>query len=184
MTQDSDRSLRSTRARSTGALVRGLALTAAFCIGGLATYAATAPSAFASTVAENFAGTPLMQHLHSHADMHAHFEQVLTGAGANDAQRQQIDAIFKEAMTAEHADMARYHATMGRMKTLLTASQIDSLAVERVRSDQDQLLLDTNRRITETLTRSARVLTPAQRQALGAEIDRLMAQQIGHHHGG
>lgn len=153
-----------------------LALTVAFCVGGVASYAVTSQSAFASTLSTGLAASPWMQHLNgSHARLHAHVEQVLAGAGASDDQRAQIDAIVKEAMTAEHADMARYHASLGRMKTLLTAPRVDALQVERERSEQDRLLLDANRRLTETLIRASNVLTPTQRQALGAEIDRMMA---------
>ena len=162
-------------------LPRSLALVAALCVGSVATYAATARPAFAAALD----GMPLMQHLHgpSHAALHEHVDQVLTRAGASDAQKRQIEAIVHEAMTAEHADMARYHASLGRMKTLLTAAQVDGAAVERVRSEQDALLLDTNRRVTETLLRVSAVLTPAQRVALGTEIDRLMAAPMRHHHG-
>jgi Spy/CpxP family protein refolding chaperone len=162
-------------------LLRGVALAAALCIGGIATYAVTARPAFAA----GLDAAPWMQHLHgrSHAELHAHVQQVLTRAGATDAQKQQIDAIVRDAMQAQHADMARYHASLARMKTLLTAAQVDTAEVERVRSEQDALLLDTNRRLTETLLRAAKVLTPAQRSALGAEIDRMMASPLGHHHG-
>ncbi|WP_407909091.1 Spy/CpxP family protein refolding chaperone [Lysobacter claricitrinus] len=165
-------------------LVRGLTLGAALCVGGVATYAATAPSALAATVTAGIDGGSWIQHLHGHADVHAHVDQVLAKAGATEAQRQQIESITHEAMAAEHADMARYHASLGEMKRLLAAPRIDVAAVERVRSQQDQFLLDTNRRLTETLLRTANVLTPAQRQALSAEIDGMMANRIGHHHAG
>jgi Spy/CpxP family protein refolding chaperone len=173
-------STRGATARRGTLLVRGVALAAALCTGGIATYAATRPA-----FADGLGASPLMQHLHSgsHAKWHAHVQQVLMRAGASDAQKQQIDAIVRDAVQAQHADMARYHASLGRMKALLTAATVDAAAVERARSEQDALLLDTNRRLTETLLRAARVLTPAQRQALGAEIDRMMATPIGHHPG-
>lgn len=166
--------------------LRSIALAAAVCIGGLATYVATAPSALAASVIAASGGDSLMQHLHghSHADLHAHFEQVLARAGASDAQRQQIDAIVAAAMRAEHADMARYHASLGQMKSLLAAPRIDVAAIEQLRSQQDGLLLGTNRRFTETLLSTAQVLTPAQRQAVSADIDRMMAARMGHHHAG
>jgi len=165
-------------------LLRGLALAAAVGVGGLATYAATAPSALAATVVAGIDGDSWMQHMHghSHADLHAHLQQVLAKAGASDAQRQQIDAIASDAMQAQHADFARYHASLARMKTLLAAPRIDDAAIETVRAEQDQLLLDSNRRLAETMLRAAKVLTPAQRQALGADIDRMIANR--HHHAG
>ena len=173
---------RSARSTSRGhALVRVVAVTAAMCIGGALTYAATAPSALAATVAAGIDGGAWFPHGHSHAQVHAHFEQVLTRAGATDAQRAQIDDIVKQAMQSQHADMARYHDSLHRMKTLLAAPRLDAAALEGVRSQQDQLLLDTNRRLTETLVRIAQVLTPAQRQALSADIDRMMSSRMGHH---
>ena len=182
--QKSNTQSRTSGSRPATVLLRGLALAAAVGIGGLATYAATAPSALAATVVADIDGDSLMQHMHghSHADLHAHVQQVLTEAGASEAQRQHIEAIVKEAMQAQHADFARYHASLARMKTLLTAPSINEAAVEALRSEQDQLLLDTNRRLTETLVRSAKVLSPTQRQALAANIDRMMASRIGHHH--
>jgi Spy/CpxP family protein refolding chaperone len=179
MNPTSGSSPHATPRRST-ALVRGVALAAALFTGGIATYAATRPA-----LAGALQASPLMQHLHgrSHAEWHAHVQQVLARVGASDAQRQQIDSIVREAMQAQHADIARYHASLGRTKALLVAPAIDVAAVERARSEQDTLLLDTNRRLTETVLRAAKVLTPAQRQALGAEIDRMMATPIGHHPG-
>jgi len=153
----------------------------AFCLGGVTTYFATAPSALASTVVAGIDGPGWMARLHghSHAGLHAHFEEVLTTAGVDDARRQQVDAVVFGAMQAQHADMARYHATWGSMKQLLAAPRIDEAAVERVRAEQDALFLDTSRRLSETAVQIARTLTPAQRQALSAEIDRRMAS--GHH---
>ena len=164
-------------------LPRGLALAAALCIGAAGTYAVTAPAALAATVGAGVEASPWLQHLHGHAALHEHIGQVLARAGASDAQRQAIEGIVKEAMQAQHADMARYHAGLHHLKALLAAPQIDAAAIERVRSQQDQLLLDTDRRLTETLVRIARVLTPAQRQALSADIDRMMAARLGHHAG-
>jgi len=57
-------------------------------------------------------------------------------------------------------------------------------AVARVRSEQDQLMLGTSHRLSDTMLAVARVLTPAQRAKLGEEIDRMMAEHGGHHHGG
>ncbi|GAB6195481.1 Spy/CpxP family protein refolding chaperone [Lysobacter xanthus] len=165
------------------AVTRTLALAVALCAGGAITYAATAPSALAATVTAGIDGTPWFPHGHRHAALHEHFEQVLRDAGASDAQRQAIDGIIKETMVAEHGDMARYHAGLGAMKSLLAAPAIDVAAVERVRAQQDQVLLDSDRRITEALLRIAKVLTPAQRRALSVEIDGMMASHAGHHAG-
>ncbi|HEY2345151.1 MAG TPA: Spy/CpxP family protein refolding chaperone [Xanthomonadaceae bacterium] len=108
---------------------------------------------------------------HSHADMHAHFEKVLDEAGVGDAQKQQIHAIMKDAMDAEHADMASFHASLKQLKTLLAATTIDEAAIATVRAEQDRLMLATSHRMADTMIAVARVLTPEQRAKLGAEID-------------
>ncbi len=123
---------------------------------------------------------PLAAMEQHHEKMKQHFDQVLTEIGASDAQKQQIDGLFKDAMTAEHADMQKFHQNMGQLKTLLTAADIDEAAVAKLRGDQDQLLLATSQRVGDTLLQAAKVLTPAQRQQLGAHIDKMMAS--GHHH--
>lgn len=154
-----------------------LAVAIAFCAGGTLTYFATAPSALAATVVAGIDGPGWMakMHGHSHADLHAHMDAVLTNAGASDAQKQQIASIVQGAMQAEHGDMRKYHATWGALKQQLAAPRIDERAVERIRAEQDGLFLDTSRRLSETAVQIARTLTPAQRQALAAEIDRRMA---------
>ena len=168
----------SRRARNT---VSALAVAIAFCTGAVATYFVTAPSALAATVVAGIDGPGWLarMHGHTHAEMHAHFEEVLTDAGVDAARKQQIDDIVRGAMQAEHGDMRRYHATWTALKPLLAAPRIDEAAIERVRAEQDALFLDTSRRLSETAVQIARTLTPAQRQALNAEIDRRIA--AGHH---
>lgn len=160
---------------------KALAVALAFCLGGVATYAATAPSALAATVVAGIDGGGWMAHLHGHSpgQLHAHVTQVLTEAGVDDARQQQLQAIVQGAMQAEHADMRRYHATWGALEQLLAAPQLDEAAIARVRAEQDALFLDTSRRLSETAVQVSRTLTPAQRQALRAGIDRRMAS--GHH---
>lgn len=162
---------------------RAIALALAFCTGSLATWLATAPSALAATVVAGIDGPSWVAHLHGqgHAHLHAHIEDVLATSGASDAQTQQIDAILDGAMQAEHSDLRRYHATLRSLEDLLAAPRIDDAAVERVRADQDALFVDTSRRLSETAVQVARVLTPAQRQSLRAELDRRMAAGMGHH---
>ena len=160
---------------------KALAVALAFCLGGAATYFATAPSALAASVVAGIDGPGWMarMHGHSHAQLHAHFQEVLASAGVDDARQQQVHAIVQGAMQAEHADMRRYHATWGFLEQLLAAPRIDEGAVEKLRAEQDALFVDTSRRISETAVQIARTLTPEQRKALSAEIDRRMAS--GHH---
>ena len=104
------------------------------------------------------------------------------GHGANDAQKQQIHALMKQAMTAEHADMENYHASFGHLKTLLAADPIDDTAIATLRTEQDRLALSASRRLSDTAVAVAHILTPAQRVKLGAEIDQMMDSHMAQHH--
>ena len=160
-------------------LIRGLALAAALSLGGVAAYAAAGPSNPVTTP-----GMAWFHQLHGHTALHDHLDDVLTKAGATTAQRQAVDGIVADAMRAQHADFARYHAGLGQLKALLAAPRIDEAAIERVRSEQDEVLLDTDRRLTDTLLRIARILTPEQRRAVSTQIDAMMANPLGHHPSG
>jgi Spy/CpxP family protein refolding chaperone len=122
-------------------------------------------------------------HGHSHAGMRAHFDGVLEQAGVTGTQQQAVDRIVHDAMLAEHADMARYHAAAGELKQLLVASRIDETSVERVRAEQDRVAADASRTLTEAAVQVARLLTPGQRQAIGGQLDQMMADGAAHHHG-
>jgi len=166
-------------------LIRALALSGAVGLGMAAMYTVSAPSAFAAAVAATVEsdGTAPSGHLgmgDAHEKMHKHFEAMLTEIGASDAQKEQISGIVKDAMTAEHADMAKYHATLGQLKTLLTANEIDDAAIGKLRAEQDQLFLSTSQRVSDTVVQVAKVLTPAQRQMLGVKLDKMVAGG-GHH---
>jgi Spy/CpxP family protein refolding chaperone len=167
--------------------LRSFALTAAIAVGTTAVYLSVMPSARA-TATNPTAGDSgsFFQQMHagahSHEELDAHFDKVLTEAGASDAQKQQIQAIMKQAMNAEHTDMQDYHASVGRLKTLLTASPIDEPAVATLRAEQDRLALVASRGLSDTAVAVARVLTPTQRVKLGAEIDQMMDSHMAHHH--
>lgn len=160
---------------------KALAVALAFCLGGVATYAATAPSALAATVVAGIDGPSWIARLHGHSpeQLHAHFVEVLGEAGVDEGRQQQVLSILQGAMQAEHADMRDYHATWAALEPLLAAPQLDEAAIAKVRARQDALFVDTSRRLSETAVQVARTLTPAQRQALRAGIDRRMAS--GHH---
>jgi len=165
-------------------LLRATALTAAIAFGTATTFTAVTYSAqaFAMHAGGHDSMMMGMHGGHSPEEMHKHFDKVLTEAGASDAQKQQIHAIMKDAMDAEHADMKSFHDNMRQMKTLLTADTIDVAAIDKVRDQQDQLLLATSHRVTDTLVAAAKVLNPEQRAKLGAEIDKMMAEHAEHHH--
>ena len=187
MTRHPDRP-RPTRRRFLPDVAKFLAIAVLAGGGTLAMYAATAPAAFADTAS---AAGAWMAHMHGHSpeQMHAHFDDVLARAGVAEPRRQQVDQVLQDAMQAEHADMQRYHASFGRLKTLLSASRIDTTAVASLRAEQDAVALDCSRRISDTALQVAGMLTPAQRQSLSADIDRMLAGHVqadgmGHHSGG
>ena len=167
-------------------LLRVFTLSGAVALGMAGMYADSAPSALAEAVAASVEGDGAAPagHMgmgHSHEQMHKHFEAMLTEIGASDAQKEQISTIVKDAMTAEHADMDKYHATLAQLKTLLTANDIDDAAIATLRTQQDQLFLSTSQRLSDTVVQAAKVLTPAQRQMLGAKMDKMMSSGGGHH---
>jgi Spy/CpxP family protein refolding chaperone len=167
--------------------LRSFALTTTIAVGTTAVYLTAVPSARATTTnSTTEASGSFFQQMHggahSHEEMHAHFDKVLTEAGASDAQKQQIQAIMKQAMDTEHADMQNYHASVGRLNTLLTANPIDDAAVATLRAEQDRLALAASRGLSDTAVAVARVLTPSQRVKLGEEIDQMMDSHMAHHH--
>jgi len=164
-------------------LIRATALAAAIAFGTTTTFTAVAYSAQAfATHAGGHDSMMMGTHGgHSPEEMHKHFDKVLTEAGASDAQKQQIHTIMKDAMDAEHADMKSFHDSCKQLKRLLTAETIDESAIAKLRDQQDQLMLATSHRLSDTMVAIAKVLNPAQREKLGAEIDRMMAEHEGHH---
>ena len=176
------------RPNRTRKLLRATALVAAFALGATTLLLGVSPVARALAMQSgNAEGTSFLEQMHggahSHAGMHDHFEKVLAEAGVDGARKQEIHDIMKEAMTAQHADMKRFHDTCSQLKTLLTADAIDDAAIARVRAEQDRLAVATSHRLSDTMVAVAKVLTPAQRAKLGAEIDRMMASSGAHHHG-
>lgn len=167
-------------------LLRSCALTAALAIGSMAVYLTVPNLARAVGASTTGNGSAFLQHMHGGApspeELHAHVDKVLTEAGVSDAQKQQIHALMKQAMTAEHADMQNYHATFGQLKTLLAADPIDDAAIATLRADQDRLALSASQRLSDTAVAVARLLTPAQRVKLGAEIDQMMDSHMAQHH--
>jgi Spy/CpxP family protein refolding chaperone len=167
-------------------LLRSFALVAALAVGSAAVYLTVPNLARAVGASTTDNGGSFFQWMHGGAqspeELHAHFDKVLTEAGASDAQKQQIHTLMKEAMTAEHADMENYHASFGHLKTLLAADPIDDTAIATLRTEQDRLALSASRRLSDTAVAIARILTPAQRVKLGAEIDQMMDSHMAQHH--
>jgi Spy/CpxP family protein refolding chaperone len=151
------------------AAVQLLPMQSAFAAGGLAAMHGPGPGPFGADLRERHG-----------AMMQEHVRLVLNDIGASDAQKAKIDGLLRQAMDDQHADMERAHADFRLLKDLLAAPTIDIAKVNTVRAEQDQLALQTSRRLTDTALAVAQQLTPAQRQKLGAHLDELFAR----HHGG
>ena len=175
------------RAHRRPKMLRATALVAALALGATTLLLGVSPAARALAQSGGTQGASLFEAMnagaHSRADMHAHFDKLLAEAGVDDAHKQQIHGIVKDAMTAQHVDMKRFHDSCSRLKTLLSADTIDDAAIAQVRGEQDRLALATSHRLSDTMVAVAKVLTPAQRAKLGAEIDRMMASHSAHHPG-
>jgi Spy/CpxP family protein refolding chaperone len=158
-------------------LLQALAVAAVLATGGVAMHAASA---------DESGDAPSMFH-HHHCDgspekMKAHVDKVLTDAGVADTQKQQVEALISNAMTAEHADMKQYHANMHQLKALLTTDPIDDNAVAALRTQQGQLAQALSDRATDTAVSVAKTLTPDQRAKVGAQIEQMVSAAGGPHH--
>ena len=189
MNDNNDSTSRQTshRPRWTHRLIWGGALVVAVAVGGMTLFLGAAPDARA--VAANAGGggpDAFFAHMHGggqdHARMHAHFDKVLDDAGVSEAQKLQIHAIMKTALADTHADLQRYHAGVGQLTTLLTEEPIDDAAIATLGAGQDRIAVATSQRLTGAVVAAARVLTPAQRVKLGADIERMMASHQNSHH--
>jgi Spy/CpxP family protein refolding chaperone len=175
------------RPRWTHRLIWGGALAVAVAVGSMTLFLGASPDARAVAADAVGGGGPggFFAHMHGggqdHARMHAHFDQVLDDAGVSEAQKLQIHGIMKTAMADTHADLQRYHAGVGQLTTLLTEEPIDDAAIATLGAGQDRIAVATSQRLTGAMVAAARVLTPAQRVKLGAEIERMMASHQGGH---
>ena len=164
-------------------LLQGVALSSALAVGVAVVQLAPSHYAYAAGEAAGPHGPgPFGAMGEQHRQMmHDHMQRVLADAGVGDAQRAKIDAIVKATMDDQHADMERMHADMKLMKDLLTAPTIDTAKFNTVRAEQEQLAIQTTRRLADTALAIAQQLTPQQRQALGTQIDAMFERHHGPH---
>jgi Spy/CpxP family protein refolding chaperone len=160
-------------------LLQALAVAAVFATGGFAMHIAQAAT-------DDNGDAPSMFH-HHHCDgspekMKAHLDKVLTDVGTTDTQKQQIETLVSNAITATHADMKQYHTNLQQLRTLLTADPIDDNAVAALRAQQEQLAQTMSDRATDTAVSVSKSLTPDQRAKLGAQIEQMMSAAHGPHH--
>ncbi|CAM3889862.1 Spy/CpxP family protein refolding chaperone [Roseateles saccharophilus] len=108
-----------------------------------------------------------------------HMEHVLDLVNATDAQRSQIEAIFKAA----HQDLAGQRDS-GRqlheqMAALFTAPNIDAAAIESVRAQMSAQHDAASKRMSQAGIDAARVLTPEQRAKIADVMKKHQARMAG-----
>jgi len=92
-----------------------------------------------------------------------HMDHLLDAVNATDAQRSQIEAIFKAArqdLAGQRDAGMKLHQ---QMATLYTATNIDAAAIEAVRVQMSALHETASKRLSQASIDAARVLTPEQR---------------------
>jgi Spy/CpxP family protein refolding chaperone len=137
-------------------------LAAPLLLGGV-TYRATQAQAQGFGSGED--GGPAM-----HQHMQQRMDRILTAAGATDSQKAQIKAIWaglQPQLKAAHQDHAKLRQ---QIEQAMTAPNIDTAAIEKLRQQSVQAMDRTSALFTQGMVRSAQVLTPDQRQKVLTEM--------------
>lgn len=92
-----------------------------------------------------------------------HMDHMLDLVGATEAQRTQIDAIFKAARQDLSSQRDTGKQLHEQMASLYTATNIDAAAIEAVRVQMSTLHETASKRLSQASIDAARVLTPEQR---------------------
>jgi len=112
-----------------------------------------------------------------------HMEHMLDLVNATDAQRSQIEAIFKAA----RQDLASQRDTGKKlhqqMATLYTATNVDAAAIEAVRVQMGALRETASKRMSQASIEAARVLTPEQRTKIADLMKKRQARMAARHAG-
>ena len=152
-------------ARRRPSWLAGVALAAAFVLGGVA-------SAGLAVAAEGMA----MHHIviggpgGMHGQMMAHLTKMLDAVGASPEQKTKIDGILHAGlapMSGMHAEMERTHAAL---HAIFAAPTIDRAALEQLRAAELARLDQNSRAMVAAIADAAEVLTPEQRTKLAAII--------------
>jgi Spy/CpxP family protein refolding chaperone len=112
-----------------------------------------------------------------------HMEHVLDLVNATDAQRSQIEAIFKAArqdLAGQHEAGRKLHE---QMAALYTATNIDAAAIEATRVQISASHEAASKRLSQASIDAARVLTPEQRAKIAEVMKKRQARMASRHAG-
>jgi Spy/CpxP family protein refolding chaperone len=106
------------------------------------------------------------------AHLEDHVKDVLSDVDATPEQEAQVTSILQSAATDVHAMKDRHAAAHKELHAILSAPTIDRARLEAVRADQIRLADEASQRIVQGIADAAEVLTPEQRTALIARMER------------
>jgi len=109
-----------------------------------------------------------------------HIEHMLDVVNATDAQRSQIEAIFKAArqdLSGQREAGMKLHQ---QMATLYTATNIDAAAIEATRAQISAQHEAASKRLSQASIDAARVLTPEQRAKIAEVMKKRQARAAAH----
>ncbi|HEY2779238.1 MAG TPA: periplasmic heavy metal sensor [Steroidobacteraceae bacterium] len=118
-----------------------------------------------------------MSGTHSVADMSAHVDHMLNHLyveiDATEAQKAQITPLVKQAMTDLMPMHAQAQAAHTQAIQALTQTTVDRTALEAARVAHLQLADQASKRLVQLIADVDEVLTPAQRSALAAHLQKM-----------
>jgi len=112
-----------------------------------------------------------------------HMGHMLELVNATDAQRSQIEAIFKAArqdLSGQREAGMKLHQ---QMAALFAAPNIDAAAIEALRAQMSAQHDAASKRLTQATIDAARVLTPEQRAKIAEVMQKRQARMAAHHQG-
>ncbi len=112
-----------------------------------------------------------------------HMGHVLDLVNATDAQRSQIEAIFKAARQDLAGQREAGRKLHEQMATLYTATNIDAAAIESLRAEMSAQHEAASKRLSQASIDAARVLTPEQRAKIAEVMKKRQARMAGRHPG-
>jgi Spy/CpxP family protein refolding chaperone len=127
-------------------------------------------SAYANTDDDAGQGAGQWHHGRGGERMGFPLHHLLGAAGATEAQKAQIKAIFvglRPQMQSLRTERMKVHQQLAQA---LTAPTVDPGTVERLRQQQVKLADQSSALMTQGLVKASQVLTPEQRQKVSAEL--------------